>query len=242
MYTFFSIIAALSAGFFKTAFGVGGGVITPLLSLVMNPKIAVTLMAPVFLATDITTLWVYWKRWDLKYIFIILPGMLIGVLLGTYYLNWASPRLTKITIGIIAVIFSSNQFIQYKYPGVFKKVELNVAIGIIISFFGGIISAIAHAGGIVISIYLVTKNLSKSSFVATLTGILFFSNIVKIVMYAKLQLITKPIFITSIKIIPFLVLGSLLGKVLNNKLSNRHFMLYVNLLLFISGIVLIIHH
>lgn len=242
MLTYFIIIAAFAAGFFKTAFGLGGGVITPLLSLTMNPKTAAALMAPVFLATDITTLWAYWKKWDLRCIIDILPGMLIGVVLGSYFLNYASTHLIKVTIGIIAIVFSCYQFIKYKYPEAFTKVELNLVIVIIISFFGGIISAIAHAGGIIITIYLVTKNLSKSAFVSTLTIILLCSDILKMVTYTKLQLITKPIFITGIEVIPFLILGSFCGNYLNNKLSNAHFTNFINSLLFISGIILIFRH
>lgn len=240
MTVFLTVIAAVAAGLIKTAFGIGAGVfLTPLMSLIMFPKTAVALMAPMMLITDITTLWMHWKKWDLKYIYILLPGVLAGIVAGSYYLAWASPALTKITIGIIAMVFSSYQIVRVKYPRLFTNIDMSVTTGVIISLFAGVSSAIAHSGGIIITIYLITKNLSKSTFVATLVGVLFFSDVLKIITYTKLHLLTPPLLIYGLELTPALFLGSWLGSRLINKLSEKQFILYVNKLIFISGIILI---
>lgn len=235
-----TIIAAIAAGLIKTTFGIGAGVfLTPLLSLIMYPKTAVALMAPMMLITSIATLWMHWRKWELKYIYILLPGMLVGIVGGSYYLAWASPSLTKLTIGIIAMVFSAFQIIRIKNPQVFANMEVSTPVGIIISLFAGMSSAIAHSGGIIITIYLVTKNLSKSTFVATLVGILFFSDVLKMITYTKLNLLTQPLFIQGLELTPALFLGSWLGSRLIKKLSDSQFILYVNILIFFGGIILI---
>lgn len=235
-----TIIAAIAAGLIKTTFGIGAGVfLTPLLSLIMYPKTAVALMAPMMLITSIATLWMHWRKWELKYIYILLPGMLVGIVGGSYYLAWASPSLTKLTIGIIAMVFSAFQIIRIKNPQVFANMEVSTPVGIIISLFAGMSSAIAHSGGIIITIYLVTKNLSKSTFVATLVGILFFSDVLKMITYTKLNLLTQPLFIQGLELTPALFLGSWLGSRLIKKLSDSQFILYVNILIFLGGIILI---
>jgi len=243
MITILGVIAALAAGLIKTTFGIGAGVfLTPLLSLIMSPKIAVALMAPMMLITDISTLWLHWKKWDLKYIYILSPGFLVGVVAGSYYLAWASPSLTKVTIGIIAMIFSSYQIARVKFPSFFSTIDLSTATGVLISLIGGISSAIAHSGGIIVTIYLVTKNLSKSSFVATLVGILFFSDVLKMITYTKLNLLSQPLLLSGLELTPALFLGSWLGSKAINKISDKQFILYVNLLIFISGVILIVRH
>jgi len=243
MITFLSVAAAMAAGLIKTTFGIGAGVfLTPLLSLIMTPKTAVALMAPMMLVTDISTLWLHWKKWDLKYIYILLPGFLVGVLAGSYYLAWASPSLSKVTIGIIAMIFSAYQIARIRYPKFFSTIDLSTSTGVFISLIGGISSAIAHSGGIIVTIYLVTKNLSKSSFVATLVGILFFSDILKLITYTKLDLLSQPLLISGLELTPVLFLGSWLGSKAINKITDKQFMLYVNLLIFVSGVILTIRH
>ncbi|MFZ5648146.1 MAG: sulfite exporter TauE/SafE family protein [Bacillota bacterium] len=239
----FSIVAALMAGIIKTTFGIGAGVfLTPLLSLVLDPKTVVALMAPMMLITDISTLWLHKNKWDLKYINILTPGFLGGVLAGSYYLAWASPSLTKLTIGIIAMVFSAYQIIRLKYPNYFSDMNLGTPAGVFLSLVGGMSSAIAHSGGIIVTIYLVTKNLSKSSFVATLVGMLFFSDILKMFTYTKLNLLNKSLLITGLELTPVLFLGSWLGSKLINKITEKQFILYVNLLIFISGVILTVRH
>jgi len=240
MTIFLTILAALAAGLIKTTFGIGAGVfLTPLMSLIMSPKTAVALLAPMMLISSIITLCMHWKKWDLRYIKILLPSLLVGIVLGSYYLAWASPALTKVTIGVIAMLFSSYQIIRLKNPKLFAGIEMNNLAGVIISFFAGISSAIAHSGGIIITIYLVTKNLSKSTFVATLVGLLFFSDILKMITYTKLGLLSQPLLVHGIALTPALFIGSWLGSKLIKKLSESQFILYVNILIFISGIILI---
>jgi len=243
MIIFLTMIAALAAGLIKAAFGIGAGVfLTPLLSIIMFPKTAVALMAPMMLVTDITTLWVHWKKWELKYVRLLSPGFLLGVLAGSYYLAWASPSLTKVTIGIIAIVFSAYQIARIKYPKTFSSIDLNDTTGVILSIFAGASSAIAHSGGIILTIYLITKKLSKSTFVATLVGILFLSDILKMFTYTKLGLLTPPILTSGLELIPVLLIGSWLGSKLIKKLSDTQFVFYVNILIFISGVLLTVKH
>ncbi|MFZ5650865.1 MAG: sulfite exporter TauE/SafE family protein [Bacillota bacterium] len=240
---FFTTTAALMAGIIKTTFGIGAGVfLTPLLSLMLEPKMVVALMAPMMLITDISTLWLHRNKWDLKYIYILLPGFLAGVLAGSYYLAWASPSLTKLTIGIIAMVFSAYQIIRLKNPGLFSGANLGTPAGVVISVIGGVSSAIAHSGGIIVTIYLATKNLSKGSFVATLVGILFFSDILKMITYTQLDLLNKSLLISGLELTPLLFLGSWLGSKLINRITDQQFILYVNLLIFISGVILTVRH
>lgn len=240
---FFTTIAALMAGVIKTTFGIGAGVfLTPLLALMLDAKMVVALMAPMMLITDISTLWLHRNKWELKYIYILLPGFLTGVVAGSYYLAWASPSLTKLTIGVIAMVFSTYQIIRLRYPAFFAGIDPGTAAGVIISLAGGVSSAVAHSGGIIITIYLATKNLSKESFVATLVGILFFSDILKMITYTKLDLLNKSLLISGLELTPLLFLGSWLGSKLINRITDKQFILYVNILIFISGVILSVRH
>jgi len=243
MITFFIALTALLAGLITAAFGVGAGVfLTPLLSLFIAPKMVVALLAPMMLFSDITSLVMHWRKWNIKYILILTPGILMGVLAGSYFLAWASPTLTKISIGIIAITFSTYQIIRLKKPDLLTRIQPGDGAGAIISFIAGITSAIAHSGGIVVTIYLVTKNLSKTTFVATLVSILFFCDLLKLITFWKLDIINTSLLVSGLELIPALLLGSWLGARLLKKLTYTQFILYVNILIFISGLMLMVKH
>lgn len=243
MLNIFSMLAAFVAGLLKTAFGIGAGVfLTPLLSLTMDPKTAVALMAPMMLITDISTLGTHWKRWDKKQLLIILPGALLGTILGSYYLVGASPEKTKITIGTIAILFSTLQILRIKKEKLFTNIKFSPWQGSIISIAAGTASAIAHSGGIVLTIYLITQNLKKETFVATLVGFLLFADCLKIVMFSRLGILTLPLVKISLFLVPVLFLGSWAGSKLIKKISDKQFVIYINILIFISGLILLIKH
>ena len=241
MFDIFSIAAALAAGIIKTAFGIGAGVfLTPLLSLSSGPKTAVGLLAPVMLATDITALTVHWKNWDLRQLLYIIPAGLVGVAIGSLYFSWAPVELTRMTIGLIAMVFSLLQIYRANHPEAFRRLRPGRKSAVAISLVAGMASAVAHSGGIVLTLYLMSIDLPKRTFIATMIGFLFFNDVLKMVMFVKLGILTKPLLITGIQLIPLLLLGSWLGSRLVNRLSNKQFVSYVNVLIFSSGLLLIL--
>jgi len=196
-------------------------------------------MAPLMLSTDISTIGFHWKKWDAKILKGLIPSIILGVFVGVYYLSWASPVVTKITIGSIAMIFSTFQIIRMKNSEYFSKLELKPIHGKFISFAAGITSAIAHAGGIVVSIYLLAGGLKKREFVASLTALLLVSDMFKMVLFTQFGILTIPIIIDSLKLIPALLVGSWFGSKLIAKLTDSQFVIIVNVLIFIAGLILI---
>ncbi|SFH27161.1 hypothetical protein SAMN05660649_04514 [Desulfotomaculum arcticum] len=241
MITFFSAAAAFLAGLIKTTFGVGAGVfLTPLLSINMDPKTAVALMAPMMLFSDLSTIGLHWKKWDVSHIKILIPGGVIGVFIGSYYLAWASLSITQVTIGIVAMVFSSLQIVRQQKSEYFTNLNMKPAHGALISVLAGAASAVAHSGGIVISIYLVTLGLAKQAFVATLILFLFAGDILKMALFAKLGILNSEILIVGLLLTPALFLGSWFGSKLINKLTDHQFIFIVNIFIFLSGLFLII--
>lgn len=241
MFDIFSTAAALAAGIIKTAFGIGAGVLlTPLLSLSDGPKIAVGLLAPVMLATDITGLTAHWKKWDRHQLQYVVPAGLVGVAIGSSYFSWAPVELTRITIGLIAMVFSLLQIYRANHPEVFYRFRPGRKSAVAIGFVAGMASAVAHAGGIVLTLYLVSIDLPKRTFIATMIGFLFFNDILKMIMFARLGILTRPLLVTGIELIPVLLLGSWLGSRLTSRLNNQQFVRYINVLIFSAGLLLIL--
>ncbi len=241
MIDIFSVAAAFLAGLIKTTFGVGAGVfLTPILSLSMDAKVAVALMAPMMLLSDISTAGLHWKKWHVDHIKVLIPGGIIGVAVGSYYLSWASPGVTRTTIGVIAIIFSTLQIIRQKKSEFFTSLKLKPYHGALISVLAGASSAVAHSGGIIVSIYLVTLGMTKHAFVATLVLFLLVGDVLKMILFFNMKILTTALLIKGIILTPALFLGSWLGAKIINKLTDQQFIIIINVLIFISGLFLVL--
>ena len=101
----FALVGVL-IGFSKG--GLGGPVpvalTVPILTLIIDPQIAVALVLPLLIFADAFALYIYWKQWDHKYIkLMMLPG-LIGVIVGTLVLKDIDTVTLKRAIGGLTLL------------------------------------------------------------------------------------------------------------------------------------------
>ncbi|VBB07305.1 sulfite exporter taue/safe [Lucifera butyrica] len=234
------IVAALLSGLIKTGFGIGAGFfLTPLLSNFTGAKEALGIMTPFMLFTDFITIFIFWRKWDWHTLLLLGPGCCLGTVAGAYFISWASPSATEITIGTTAIIFSLVQMCQGRIH-TFQLFEFKTWHFILASIFAGFASSIAHSGGIILTIFLITLCFSKERFVSTLACILLFADITKCILFNKLQILKGTMMIHGIFLLPAMLLGSWLGYKLTKKLNQKRYNFYMNLIVLISGILLLI--
>ncbi len=85
------------------------------------------------------------------------------------------------------------------------------------------ISAMAHVGGIIFSFYLIPHSRTKEAFVGTTVFLFFVTGLLKIGSYVYYHILTFPILMLCIALLPALFLGSISGKRLNQRISNKLF-------------------
>lgn len=232
----FALMAIVFAGAFITSgFGVGGGVImTPLVILLLPPKLGIGLLGPLMLLSSGAGVRQYWKQWDNRIVWVLLPASLFGVWVGTYLLAVVSPLVVKKTVGALSFIFGIIQFLIIDRPDWRNRLRPSPWQGVGFGFASGITTALAHTGGIVFSFYLLPHSRTKEVFVGTTVFLFFTSGWFKIGTYTYYQILTLPILLFSLIFVPVLLLGAITGKWLNRRISNQFFMKVI--CLFIAGI------
>ncbi len=164
----FLAAAGFLSGLIKTGVGVGSGlVLLPTLALVFPAKVALGLGAPMLLASDIIGLHYYWKQWlprrELTRLFLaIIPGLFIGIVL----LPMIPGRAFRIGVGIFGALYALGMlWPQFPVTALLKKGvgKLNAHCGdseeqnrkgaYFYGFLGGLSTVLAHAGGLVWSLY-----------------------------------------------------------------------------------------
>ena len=88
--------------------GLGGPVpvalTVPMLTLIIEPQIAVALILPLLLFADVFALYFYWRQWDRRYIALMLLPGLLGVATGAATLNAVDAVTLKRIIGGLTLL------------------------------------------------------------------------------------------------------------------------------------------
>ena len=251
----FLAAAGFISGLIKTGVGVGSGlVLLPTLALVFPAKVALGLGAPMLLASDVMGLHYYWRQWlprpEMKRLFLaIIPGLILGIVL----LPMIPGKAFKIGVGMFGALYALGML----WPQFPVAVLLKKAFGkfnaqgagkeggnpdgaCFYGFLGGFSTVLAHAGGLVWSLYLLTAARDRRIFVGTTVILFFITNIYKTVSYVWIDIISLSDLTRVLPAIPMIFLGSYIGNIVNKRCNQILFRKIVLCFIFFISITLCI--
>lgn len=235
-----AIPVVLLTGISKGGFAGGLGTLAvPLLTLMVDPRMAAAIMLPILCTMDIFTVWQYRKDWDAKTLKILIPGALVGIAIGALTFSIMNADMIRVMVGGMSLYFVGNfWFVQRRHVAVAPQGQ-NVLKGRILGALSGFTSFIAHAGGPPLSQYLFPLRQDKTVLVATSVMFFITVNYVKLIPYAWLGQLSGENLKMSLTLMPFAPIGVWLGIWLHNRVSNRLFYMLCYGLLFLVGIKLL---
>jgi hypothetical protein len=202
-----AVPAVLLAGFSKAS-GNGLGMLSvPLMALAMSPAVAAAVMLPLLIAMDALGLWAWRGRADADTLRSVLPGAMLGILIGALAFSVLDVRWVKGLLGAEAVAFALHRIVaRHAIAAAPPRPASRLAGG----FWGavsGFTSTLAHAGSPPLMQYLLPLKLEKERLVAT--TVIFFTvvNAVKLVPYGAIGLFDLSGLTASLALAPFVPLG-----------------------------------
>jgi uncharacterized membrane protein YfcA len=226
---------SFSIAFMKGAFGGGLAAIgIPLLSLVMPPFEAAALIAPLLVLMDAFSLR-YWspQTWSKPDLIILIPAMLVGVCTGTLLINFLPPNTVSIIIAIISLIFSFFYFSGHAGKGL---IHPSKGMGFIAGYASGCATMIANAGGPPLSMYLLSRHLSKTHYTGTASIVAASGNVMKLFPWLLIASLDWGFAIRLILAVPFIFLGVFWGYKLNQRLDQKKLFTFCHCLLIILSL------
>jgi hypothetical protein len=198
---------AFMIGVAKTGAPGVGTLVAPLMVMVVgDARFATAWALPVLLTADVFAVW-YWRRQtEIRSLFSLIPWVLVGVLGGAFALG-LSEAIIRRMIGVIIVAM----LLIYLRRRLSSSAEVHGNP----AFYGvatGFASTVANAAGPVMSLYLLSRKLSKEKFVATGTWFFLFLNLVKAPIYALHGLYSKESVTYDFVMIPVVLCGALAGR------------------------------
>jgi uncharacterized protein len=232
--------AALLIGISKAGFGGGIGILTgPLLALFFDAKIAVGRMLPLLVLCDIVALVPYWRQWDWGNVRNLLPGGILGIVLGAFALAAIDDQLLARLIGGLAVFFGVLHFTRawLKHD---KPIEPRFWHGFLCGLATGFVSTLSHVGGLLTSMYLLMQGMDSRRFVATTTLFYFWINLLKVPVFYQVGMIQEETLTDDLPFVPVVIVGTLLGVVLNRRVPDVWFGRIVHASVLVIGIYLLV--
>ncbi|MGV8938978.1 MAG: sulfite exporter TauE/SafE family protein [Allorhizobium sp.] len=180
------ILVGLSKGGLGGAFALMG---VPILAMAVPPMQAAAIFLPILLVMDMVALW-SWRHYnDRKTLLLLLPGAVIGIVLGWATSAYISTNAMRIILGIVTLLFVLRYFYEIFGPNAGREIAPKphrLVPATFWSTFSGYASFVAHAGGAPFQIYVLPLKLDPRTYTGTSTRYFAIVNLIKVIPYFAL--------------------------------------------------------
>jgi len=242
---FLAGMGVLFIGVSKAGLGGGLGMLTtPLCVLAFGaggrePSFAIGVLLPLLCAGDAFSLCHYWGKWKRQNLKYLLPGVLVGVVIGVRLVGHFSPRELNTAIGVLALLFVLFQVVKEKIFRAEGAFAPNHSLGFPCGIGAGITSTFAHGAGPLVSLFLIPQQMPKEIYVGTTVLVFTWINWIKLPFFIAQGIITRETLLTGLYYLPLVPLGVWVGVWLNRKISEQLFLRLVYFFTFFTGLQLI---
>lgn len=235
-----AVAAVFFAGLSKGGFGSGASfAASPLLALVIDPRLALGLMLPLLMVMDVAALRAYWGKWSRPDALRLCIGAVPGIGAAILFQRVADPDTLRLMIGAIAIGFVAFQLGRGRGWIRTSTRPIGPLGGGIAGMVGGFTSFVSHAGGPPILIYLLSQGLTKTRFQGTTVAVFFVINLLKIGPYAAMGFIPRAALLPILVLAPVAVLGIRTGVYAHTRIEPRLYFAVTYTLLLGAGAKLI---
>ncbi len=233
----FILFTFLVSGIIKGFLGIGlPAAAMALLTLVMNPKIAISLLTLPIIFTNVLQFAKANDRLKIvkeyKYFSFLL---MLTIFLTSIFIASYSNEFLTIAIGVSMVIFSLNQLLGFKI-----KINSNKIWQILFGIISGVLGGLSSIWSPPVAMYLMARQITKEKFIAS-SGFLLLSGCFPLAAGLIIaEVFTLETAIKSLIGLIFVLIGFRVGEILRKKISQNIFITFVLIAFLIMGVRLII--
>jgi len=230
-----AIPAVLLIGLAKGGFSGMGALGLPLLALAMEPVQAAAILLPILIAQDFVGVAAFRKTWDGTILIIMLPGAIVGVILGWWFAASVSSNVILAAVGAISLLFGCYRLWVERGGRIAAPAASPAWVGTLFGVATGFTSQIAHAGGPPYQMWVMPRRLPRDILVGTTAIFFAVLNWIKVPAYVALGQFTWPNAKITLILLPFALAGSLAGVFLVRKVAMDRFYTIIYLLMIAAG-------
>lgn len=234
-------LVALLIGFSKG--GLGGPVpislTAPLLSLVIPISQAIGVVLPLLIFADLFALYFYWRKWDMRYIVLMLPMAVIGIAMGSLMLAHIPNDVLRKVVGaftLIAVLYKllNNQLKSLQYSP--RRWH-----GFFAGWASGFGSSLANVGSPPFTAYMLLQtDVTPISFIGTTTLFFAIVNVLKLPGVLAAGVLDTHLLLSVVWVLPIIPTGVWLGRWILRRMDAVFFERLMLAALFIMSVALLL--
>jgi hypothetical protein len=218
--------------------GTLGALATPLMALVMPANEVIGLVLPILMLADVFAVALHWRRWNGWLVWLLIPGSLLGVTIGTYFITNVPTRALQVALGAIVLLFALYKIFEGRILRAFTYRPRDWH-GLVAGTITGFSSALAHTGGPPVSIYLLMQEVAPRVFIATSAIFFLILNWIKVPYYWYAGLFDFGLLRQIAWLLPLVPIGVWVGKWAAGKVNRETFEGVIVALLAITAVMLI---
>ncbi|RIK45588.1 MAG: hypothetical protein DCC58_05940 [Chloroflexi bacterium] len=214
-------------------------VMTPLLALVFEPRLAVVATALLGLVVgagiarqaraDVD--WAVLRRVAL----VLAPSIVVGAAL----LASVEQGFLRRVLGLVVVGFGLRMLLQLRAGARFRR-RWSPRVGYVAGVLSGLLGGAFGTGGPPLVVYLENQLETRGQLRATLLMSLLVLDVIRVVSYVAGGLIERDALVTSLAMLPGAILGAVAGSRMHLRVGERLFRLSLGLFLLLAGSLLVI--
>ncbi|QJC21092.1 sulfite exporter TauE/SafE family protein [Arcanobacterium buesumense] len=235
------IIGSFFVGLSKTALPGLTTLSVVIFAVILPPKESTAALLILLLVGDVFAIKTWYKYADWVILRKLISGVLIGVAIGAVFLTVVPGNVLRQYIGIMLISLTLMSVLSSFYNT--KKFTNHMTSPIARWFYGslaGFTTMTANSGGPVTSLYFLASGYPIAQFLGTQAWFFFLVNLTKLPFTIGLGLLTVPILSILPYLIPFVIIGALLGRKIITYFSQRVFNQSIIILTLISSVYLVV--
>jgi uncharacterized membrane protein YfcA len=234
---FIIALAAFILGLSKSGIKGISIIIVALLVFVFGAKPSTGILLPMLIVGDIFAVIYYNRHAQWKFLFKLLPTMVIGVLLGTWIGDLIPEQLFRKGMAVI-ILISVLMMIWWEKRSS-KKVPDHIGFASIMGLTAGFTTMVGNLAGSFANLYFLAMRLPKNAFIGTTAWLFLLINLFKVPFHIwTWQTITQQTIWVSLSTVPFIFLGLFTGIRLLKKVNEVLFKQFILLATAIGALLI----
>lgn len=224
-------VGAVTVGISKTAIP-GANIAVALFAMVLPAKPSTAALLVLLIVADVFAVVFYRRHADWRLLRRLIPPVVVGLVLGTVFMAFASDALmgrviAVILIGVITLGLVQRRRAERRERAGAEQAETPrgaaLAQSAVYGSLGGFTTMVANAAGPVMSMYFLAVRLPVTAFLGTSAWFFFVVNLSKVPFSLGLGLFSTELLLLDLVLIPFVVLGAVVGRLIVHRISRRAF-------------------
>jgi len=225
------VLAAVGVGFAKTAIGGVASISVALFAAVLPARESTGALLPLLLVGDVVAVTIYRRHADWPALLRLFPSVAAGIAVGVVFVARVGDSGMRRTIGAVLLVLVAVHLLQRwrrkRQPDPeASRAEQHRRRHTTAAVFGvlaGFTTMVANAGGAVMSLYLLSAGLGMLGFLGTSAWFFLAVNLFKVPFSVGLDLITVDSLVLDAWLVPAVLLGAFLGRLVVHRIDQSRF-------------------